>query len=132
MEGNRPTPRLGGGTISDATVTALPAFGWSRAGQMPFLAAGAGEPFVFWSEVGWWTDEGLVVDLDVQAAPLGGARPPVLVSRGVNGQTQPVVAWSGQQLLVAWEDRRTDRQRAAVYAARLAADGTMLDPMGLP
>src|SRR5207249_11337346 len=42
-----------------------------------------------------------------------------------------VVAFGGDQLLVAWEDRRIDRQWGDVYAARLAPDGTMLDPTGL-
>jgi hypothetical protein len=133
MEGNRNVPRLGGSQIVDGKPAALPAFPWSQAGQMPFLTAAGADPFVFWSEAGWWTDEGLLVDLDVQAGPLGGGRAPALVSRGVNGQTQPVVALGGDQLFVAWEDRRGDRQHGDVYAARLAAaDGSTLDPQGLP
>jgi hypothetical protein len=132
MEGNRSVPRLGGSQISDGKPAALAPFGWSKAGQMPFLASASTEPFVFWSEAGWWTDEGLMIDLDVQAGPLGGGRPPALVSRGVNAQTRPVVALGPHQIFVAWEDRRGDRQHGDVYGARLDGDGTMLDEAGLP
>jgi hypothetical protein len=131
MEGNRSVPRLGGAQINDGKPAALPAFAWSQVGQMPFLAAAGADAFVFWSEAGWFTDEGLLVDLDVRWSPLGGGVPSALVSRGVNGQTQPVVAFSGEQLFVAWEDRRTDLQHGDVYGARLSANGDMLDPAGL-
>jgi len=130
-DGNRMRPSVAGALVAGGQATPMPAFAWSKAGQMPFLALAGNQPFVFWSEVGWFTDEGLIVDLDVQAVPLDGARPPVLVSNGTNGQFQPVVAWSGEQLMVAWEDRRADRQHADVYAARLTPGGAMLDPGGL-
>lgn len=54
---------------------------------------------------------------------------PVAHPRPVAG-LRPAVAFSGTQYLVAWEDRRL--YRSVLYAGRIAADGSSLDPFGIP
>jgi hypothetical protein len=79
-------------------------------------------------------------DTDIRAAPLrpdGSAAPGAsyLVSGGKNAQGEPAAAWSGSQLLVAWEDSRDDRANADVFATRLGSAGEPLDvgarPLGV-
>ena len=41
------------------------------------------------------------------------------------------VAWNGGSFLVAWDDERDLQTRNDVYAARVAEDGTVLDPSGI-
>ena len=48
-------------------------------------------------------------------------------------QLYPAVASNGSEFLVAWEDRRNGSIDATdIYASRVAADGTTLDPDGIP
>jgi len=53
---------------------------------------------------------------------------PIELPSGAGSQRAPVAAWSGAHYLVAWEDFRGDGD---VYAARVAADGAVLDPAGV-
>jgi hypothetical protein len=55
--------------------------------------------------------------------------PPVIVSAAVDNQFDPVVASSGDQFFVAWGDARNPT--VDMYGARVAADGTVLDPVGI-
>ncbi|MBM3321862.1 hypothetical protein FJY69_00035 [candidate division WOR-3 bacterium] len=53
----------------------------------------------------------------------------VAVSRAAESQDQPAVGTHGAQWLVAWEDYRSGN--CEVMAARMSADGVVLDPDGL-
>lgn len=58
-----------------------------------------------------------------------------LVSGAQGAQINPGAAWDGSQYVVTWLDHRADalplHPRGDVYAARVLADGTVLDPDGL-
>ncbi len=58
--------------------------------------------------------------------PLG-----ILVTTGLAPQVAPAVASNGTDSLVAWQDYRSGQPTADIYAARIAADGTILDPEGI-
>ncbi len=47
------------------------------------------------------------------------------------GQTDVQVASSGDQALAVWSDERRQVNGAALFGARIAADGTVLDPAGI-
>ncbi len=57
--------------------------------------------------------------------------PTVVVTSVGSSQRVPRAAFDGQRSLVVWEDHR-DPTAIAVYGARIAADGTVLDPGGFP
>ena len=67
--------------------------------------------------------------LDPLISPEGGTDEPVLGIAG-DWQMQPAVAFDGTQHLVVWQDGRGEED-ALIYGARVAADGTVLDPYGL-
>jgi hypothetical protein len=129
-EGTRQVPRLAGRLVAeDGSATVLDT-GWSTAGVQPVLA----HDLALWSEVGWWTEQGQLVDLDLKSVRVTGdgtAAAPRLVAHGPGAEAQPVVAFGGGRLLVAWEDRRQDKQHGDIFAARLGPDGEMLDPDGI-
>ncbi|MFC2172001.1 hypothetical protein ACFLU6_05140 [Acidobacteriota bacterium] len=54
----------------------------------------------------------------------------ILITAADNIQTSPRVAFNGQDFLVVWEDARDDPNglEKDVYGARVALDGTVLDP----
>lgn len=62
--------------------------------------------------------------------------PTFKVSDAADKQRSPHVAWDGDHFLMAWEDRREAAaffdERSDVYAARIAEDGTLVDPAGFP
>lgn len=74
---------------------------------------------------------------DIYAARLDGdgqlLDSPVLVSQEGRNQTRPTVAWNGQAWLVVWERERPDWYFFDdVVAARVAADGSVLDAEPIP
>lgn len=44
-------------------------------------------------------------------------------------QTDPAVAWNGNEYLVVWGDRRSGPQH--IYGSRVRLDGTVIDPQGI-
>ncbi len=52
------------------------------------------------------------------------------LARGGNAETVPAVGFDGTNYLVAWADNR-NAASLDIYAVRLAADGTVLDPAGI-
>jgi hypothetical protein len=54
-----------------------------------------------------------------------------VVSGAFENQSNPAAAWGTDSYLVAWEDDRNDDGSDDVFAARVAADGTVLDPAGI-
>ena len=55
----------------------------------------------------------------------------IWISTAANAQDLPDVASDGQDFLVAWQDERVTGFRE-IYAARVSADGAVLDPDGIP
>ena len=59
--------------------------------------------------------------------------PRVALAPTPGDQLYPAVASNGSEFLVAWEDRRDGSiDETDIYASRVAADGTTLDPDGIP
>ena len=54
----------------------------------------------------------------------------IAISDSAGDQTDPAVAWNGQEYLVAWSDRRAASQH--IYAARVRPDGLVIDRQGIP
>lgn len=52
-----------------------------------------------------------------------------LIARGAGTQFDPASATNGRDFLLVWEDSRSGNE--AIYAARVAADGSVLDPEGI-
>jgi hypothetical protein len=82
-----------------------------------------------------WQDQG-PGETDLRAArvsPAGVILDPAgfTVSGASSEQTLPAVAAAGGNAFVAWQDFRAGTT-ADVYAARIAVDGTVLDPAGIP
>src|SRR6266508_2500072 len=53
----------------------------------------------------------------------------IAISTAPGIQRLPDVAWTGENFLVVWEDRRTGQD---IYGARVSPDGELLDPEGIP
>ena len=58
------------------------------------------------------------------------------LSTAADEQLMPAATWDGTQFVVAWEDKRSSvihfDERTDIYGARVALDGTVLDPGGVP
>jgi len=66
------------------------------------------------------------------AAPLGGGAVDTPVIAGALGaQSDPAVAFDGSIYLAVWIDRRSVESNE-IFAARVGADGALLDPVGIP
>ena len=52
---------------------------------------------------------------------------PILVAGGSDNYTNPAAVWNGTEWLVIWEDSRGGTGTGGVLAARVLADGTILD-----
>lgn len=106
---------------------------WSRWPSEPAVAGSAGGYLVAWAEDDTelravrLASDGAVLDAD-----------PIVVSSVLSEKLAAGIAWDGTQYLVVWLDaRRGDRTAIGytafdVYAARVAPDGTVLDPGGFP
>lgn len=61
----------------------------------------------------------------------------VTISAAARSQQSPTAAWDGTQYLVSWQDTRANSanylfdRRTDIYAARVTATGTVLDPNGV-
>ena len=56
----------------------------------------------------------------------------ILISAGPQKRSTPSIAWGGGRFLVAWEQTHPAPRKYDLYGARLSADGTVLDPEGIP
>jgi len=58
------------------------------------------------------------------------------ISSAADKQLRPAVAWNGTDFIVAWEDKRNAviyyDERTDIYGTRVATDGTVIDPAGVP
>lgn len=70
--------------------------------------------------------------LDPLVSPEFGIDTPIAFLPGGERRFRPAVAWNGTHYLVAWEENRflDPVQDKRIYAARVAADGTVLDATG--
>ena len=94
-------------------------------------------PVAAWNGSRWlvvWTDGrsgsqdvyGTMVSVDGSVDPAGGS----VISAEAGAQRRPAVAGTGSGWVVAWGDFRNGNED--IYAARIAANGTVRDPDGLP
>lgn len=99
-------------------------------GDHPAAVAGSRGALVVWdgSAVGSSTAS---VDIFARRLSVDGAvtGEQLLLSRGPVERASPAVASDGTQFLVVWYERRTPD--GALYAARVQADGTVIDPVGI-
>jgi hypothetical protein len=102
------------------------------------VAAGQFNPSVAWDGtdfMGVWGDGRNGIDSDVYAGRVD-ASGTVLDSTGIpvstatGEQSSPSIAWNGAEYLAVWQDHRGSNYD--VYGARIAPDGTVLDPLGFP
>ena len=93
--------------------------------EKPQVAFGAGQYLVVWQ--GGLTDSGGVCARRV--TEWGGVLDPAGIPIATSGQwTSPVVTFSNPNYMAVWEDRRNGG--VDLYGARIAGDGTVLDPAG--
>jgi hypothetical protein len=59
-----------------------------------------------------------------------------LISSAPDKQLMPAATWNGSEFIAAWEDKRNSviyfDERTDIYGSRVASDGTVLDPAGVP
>lgn len=112
-------------------------FSVSSTGQLPALDVGSAEALICWQQQTGSTVE----DLDVLARRMlsDGSfadAVPFAVTSAANAQFDVAVAWTGSEFVTAFGDFRNDPQYASkpgdIYGARVAVDGTVLDPQGFP
>jgi hypothetical protein len=93
----------------------------------------ARHPDVAWDGTNFtvvWDETGTLIDVKAaRVSPAGVLQGVFAVSAAANDQTDPAVAWGGTEYLVTWSDLRSGV--ADVYAARVTAAGTVLDPNGI-
>jgi hypothetical protein len=95
----------------------------------PVLAANGTDFFAAWVD-------GRDHNLDVYGSRITGAGvvsdpSGIRITSGLNPRGSSAIAWDGTNFLVVWQDRRSSSSYD-IYAARIAPDGTVLDPDGIP
>lgn len=110
------------------------AVGVENQGYAPALAVSAGEALVAYR---WGSIGTPYADVKAQRVRADGSfiGTPILVSAGSWKESEPAACWTGSEWWVAWEDQRhalgLGDGRASAYAARLDANGVLLDPTGV-
>lgn len=129
VDGLRATRVGADGSIVESVLLGAP---WSSRAANPAIAYGGGQYLVAWAEDGIavravrMSPDGTVIDAE-----------PITVSSVPSAKAMGGVAWDGTRFLVTWLDaRRGDTSGLGyraydVYGARVAADGTVLDPAGI-
>lgn len=109
----------------------------SGSGDFPDVAVGASNALVVWSDKAGQTTEDL--DIFARRVMAGGTLldpAPIVVSEAANAQFDVTAAWTGTEYIVAFGDFRNEERYASktgdIYAARVSADGVVVDPDGFP
>jgi hypothetical protein len=106
--------------------------------QLPVVEGSDITPAVAWNGTEYlvtWEHEALFEDGDlhgVRVAPDGTVldSSPIVISHANKAQETPAVASDGTDFMVVWEDERGTSDD--IYGTRVAADGSVLDPLGVP
>lgn len=106
----------------------------------PRAATGAGEVLVVWHDLRNGKDwdvygalinsDGKILSPDGPAAPKPSGEGGFLIAGGPHNQAKPQVAWDGNTFVVIWQNY-TPGKGYDVRAARVSADGKVLDPQGI-
>jgi hypothetical protein len=92
------------------------------------VAAGRSAWLVAWSRPGLGGDDLVGLRVAPSGEPLD--EEPFVISAVSGDEQSPAVAFDGERWLVVWQDHRAG-PLMNVYAARVAEDGTVLDPAGI-
>jgi hypothetical protein len=97
--------------------------------QGPALAATGTDFFAVWTD-------GRTLNSDVYGSRITGAGvvsdpSGIRITSALDRQGNSAIAWDGTNFLVVWNDLRSGTLYD-IYAARIAPDGTVLDPDGIP
>ena len=93
------------------------------------VAAGRSSWLVAWSRPGLLGEDLVGLRVSFAGEPLDAE--PFLVSAAPGDEQSPAVAFDGTQWLVVWQDHRVG-PLMNIYAARVAEDGTVREPAGIP
>jgi len=93
------------------------------------VAAGRSGWLVVWSRPGGAGEDLVALRVAPSGEPLDAT--PIVISRQSGDEQSPAVAFDGQDWLVVWQDHRVGPY-LNIYAARVSAGGTVLDPGGIP
>ena len=93
------------------------------------VAAGRSSWLVVWSRPGGAGEDLVGLRVSASGAPLDPS--PFVISGAAGDEQSPAVAFDGERWLVVWQDHRVG-PLMNIYAARVAEDGTVLDPAGIP
>jgi len=97
--------------------------------RFPAIAMAGDQAFVVWEDIRNGANTDIFGSrIDLNGLPLDSGN--LLVSTVANAQETPAVASNGTLHLAVWRDFRAD-PLGDIYGARVAADGTVLDPLGL-
>jgi hypothetical protein len=116
------------GTVAGGGLLGAPFSTWPSG---PVVAGGAGSYLVAWAED---ATELRAVRVASDGTPLDAD--PITISSVVSAKEAAGIAWDGTSFLVVWLDARRGAlsdpgyRTSDVYAARVAPDGTVLDPGG--
>lgn len=94
-------------------------------------AASKGTYLVVWSDgAGNWGGDADIHGTRLKADGSLLDAKPIVIAKARDFQKRPRVAWTGKDWLVVWQDWRNGKS-FDVYAARVTADGKVLDPDGI-
>lgn len=120
--GNRVTPS---GTVLDGQGFPIST---GSSNFLPAVVFGGSEYLVAWGKF-----SGSEYDIyGARVTPSGNVLGEFPISQAVGEQNFPSVAFDGTNFLAVWNDNRNWPELEDIYGARVAADGTVLDPSGIP
>ncbi len=101
--------------------------GANAGGELPSIAWDGTNYLVAWSA---WAGDDIY---GARVSPGGSVldETPIQISTAPGVQWAPSLAWNGSEYLVAWESYPAPGVGSDIYAARVTADGDVLDPAGI-
>jgi hypothetical protein len=108
----------------------------AEGGTLPALAPHSAGALAVWTDIldehDFYEGTSIVgARLDMQGEAVD--TPPLAISTSANAQTDPTLAFDGENFFVAWTDDRHYQagDRMDVLGARVSPEGTLLDPSGI-